>query len=153
MRAVALPAVSLLTACQLFVAGPDSATPPDLPAEVRSFVAAMNEHREDRGCTTLTWDDQIADVAIAHSEDMARNIYFSHTNLSGQSPFDRLRAEGVPFRSAGENIAYGQTTGRQVLQSWLNSAGHRANIENCQYSRHGVGLAQTRWTHMFVGDR
>ncbi|MGH7467317.1 MAG: CAP domain-containing protein [Longimicrobiales bacterium] len=150
MRVVILAAVCTAAACQLLTTS-DNLAPSDAPAEVRSFVELMNEHRQERGCAPLTWDNRIAGVASAHSEDMARNNYFSHTNLQGQSPFDRLRADGVQFRAAGENIAYGQTTGRQVLQSWLNSAGHRSNIENCQYTRHGVGLNQTRWTHVFVG--
>jgi uncharacterized protein YkwD len=151
MRAVVIAAACLLAGCSL-ITPPDNLTPSDAPAEVRSFVELMNEHREDRGCAPLMWDGRIAAVAAAHSEDMARNNYFSHINLRGQSPFDRLRADGVPFRAAGENIAHGQTTGRQVLQSWLNSTGHRNNIENCQFSRHGVGLEQTRWTHVFVGS-
>jgi uncharacterized protein YkwD len=101
----------------------------------------------------LQWDDHIAAVAQAHSDDMARNNFFSHQNQRGQSPFERLNAAGIRYSSAAENIAYGQPTGQQVLQSWLTSSGHRQNIDNCGYTRHGVGLAANRWTHVFVGQR
>jgi uncharacterized protein YkwD len=83
---------------------------------------------------------------------MARNDYMSHTNRQGQSPFDRLRTAGIPFRAAAENIAFGQPTGRDVLQAWLSSPGHRNNIEACNYDVHGVGFASLRWTHMLIRD-
>ena len=151
MRFAAIPAALILAACQLITAE-DDVSLNDQPDELRSFVQLMNQHRKDRGCPELIWDSSLAGVAQAHSEDMARNNYFSHTNLEGQSPFDRMRARGITYRSAAENIAWGQSTGQHVLQSWLNSSGHRANIENCNYTRHGVGLAQTRWTHVFTGN-
>jgi len=151
MRFAAVAAVLVLAACQLITAQ-DEVALDDQPEELRSFVALLNKHRENIGCPQLAWDTDMAAVAHAHSDDMARNNYFSHTNLQGQSPFDRMRARGITYRSAAENIAWGQSTGQQVLQSWLNSAGHRGNIENCSFTRHGVGLVQTRWTHVFTGN-
>jgi uncharacterized protein YkwD len=152
MRFVVWSAVLLITACQRHITGPEGTVLSSAPPEVRSFVSLLNEHRQQHGCGGLTWDERIADVAWSHSDDMARNNYFSHTNLHGESPFDRLRSEGVQFSAAAENIAYGQSTGQQVMQSWLNSSGHRTNIENCTYTKHGVGLVQHRWTHVFVDD-
>jgi uncharacterized protein YkwD len=92
----------------------------------------------------------VADVAQKHSEDMSRNNYFSHTNQQGKTPFDRLRAAGITYTVAAENIAEGQRTAEQVLASWLSSSGHRHNIEDCRLLQHGVGLANYHWTHMFV---
>jgi uncharacterized protein YkwD len=76
--------------------------------------------------------------------------FFGHTNHLGQSPFDRLKSAGIRYRIAAENIASGQQTAEHVLQSWLNSSGHRRNIENCELVQHGVGLSNNRWTHVFV---
>lgn len=121
---------------------------------VDEFVRLMNQHRRSIGLSALIWSDDIARVAQAHSEDMARRDYFSHTNLSGQSPFDRLGRAGIGYSSAGENIAYGNSSGSGTLQQWLNSSGHRANIENGSYTHHGVGFdpGSNMWTHVFVGN-
>jgi uncharacterized protein YkwD len=102
------------------------------------------------GCAALRWDGPTAAVAQAHAEDMVRRDFFSHTNPDGQTPFDRLRAAGVTYMAAAENIAYGYSTGAGVLEGWLGSTGHRANIENCAYTHHGVGKAGTHWTHLFL---
>ena len=147
---VAVFAAGTLAACQRHITGPGTAAPSSQPAEVRSFVRLVNEHRVDEGCPALIWNERVAAVAAAHSADMATTGYFSHTNPAGQSPFDRLRAAGITFTAAAENIAYGQPTGQAVLTSWLGSSGHRTNIENCNYTEHGVGLVDTRWTHVFI---
>ncbi len=151
-------AVLLAAACQPVVVAPPRGSPPvsppaNEPAAIRSFADLVNSHRKRIGCPVLSWDERIAAVAQAHSDDMARNGFFSHTNPRGQDGFARLSAAGVRWGSAAENIAYGQPTAAQVLDSWLNSPGHRRNIDNCRYTRHGVGLSGTRWTHDFVGDR
>ncbi len=98
----------------------------------------------------LSWDDGIAAVAQAHSEDMVARGFFDHTNPDGATPFDRLADAGIVYRSAAENIAAGQATGERVLASWLSSSGHRANIENCSLTQHGVGLFDRHWTHVFI---
>jgi uncharacterized protein YkwD len=81
---------------------------------------------------------------------MVRRDYFSHTNPEGQSPFDRLRAAGVTYTAAAENIAYGYPTAAAVLQGWRNSDGHRRNLENCEYTHHGVGLNSGKWVEVFI---
>ncbi len=83
---------------------------------------------------------------------MAANNYFSHTNLDGQNPFDRLGEAGITYSTAGENIAYGFTSAEAVLEGWLESAGHKANIENDSFTHHGVGYASggSYWTHLFM---
>jgi uncharacterized protein YkwD len=88
----------------------------------------------------------------SHSEEMARHGFYSHVDLKGQNAFARLNEAKVSYAAAAENLAYGQQTARQVLTAWLNSPGHRKNIDNCKYTRHGVGLAGARWTHVFLGD-
>ena len=148
-RLLALLALaSTLSACD---SGSDPLAPdPELPAEMGNFVSRMNAHRQSLGCPALVWNDAVAAVAQAHSEDMVARDYFSHTNPDGASPFDRLSSAGVDYSGAAENIAYGYPTGDAVLEAWLDSSGHRANIENCSLTEHGVGLQGTHWTHLFI---
>ena len=121
--------------------------------EVASFVRFMNRHRVSLGLSALVWDSRAAAVAEAHSRDMFRRRYFSHTSPDGSSMRERLAARGVTYSRAGENIAWGQVTGRAVLMAWLRSPGHRENIENGYYTRHGVGKVGTYWTHVFIRPR
>ena len=122
----------------------------DFDPHVEQFVSLLNAHRADVGCSALVWNGAVAEVAQAHSVDMATRSFFSHTNPDGKSPFDRLSEAGVAFSSAGENIAHGYPTAAAVLAGWLDSPGHRANIENCALTQHGVGLHAARWTHVFI---
>ena len=84
---------------------------------------------------------------------MADRGYFSHTSPTYGSPFQMIRAFGLSFRTAGENIAYGQRTPQQVFQGWMNSSGHRANILSASYTQIGVGYVADGhyWTQMFIG--
>lgn len=117
--------------------------------ETGEVARLVNEHRARVGCRALAWDDAAARAAQAHSDDMARRNYFSHTSPEGRTMVDRLRAQGASYRLVAENIAMGQPTAREAVRSWLGSAGHRQNIENCGFTRHGVGLNAGRWTHVF----
>lgn len=134
-----------LTACDLSSAQPD----PDGDA-VEVFTTLMNEHRVSVGCAPLTWSEAVADVAEAHSADMVQRGFFDHTNPDGESPFDRLADAGIGYSRAAENIAWGHADGASVLAAWLDSSGHRGNIEDCALTQHGVGLVETHWTHVFV---
>ncbi|HEX6749864.1 MAG TPA: CAP domain-containing protein [Longimicrobium sp.] len=117
------------------------------PAEVARLV---NARRRSVGCPPLEWDPGAAAAAQAHADDMARRGYFSHVSPEGRTPIDRLRERGVRFRAVAENIAVGQTTPEQVVGAWLNSPGHRGNIENCRYSRAGVGFRDHRWAEVLL---
>ncbi len=129
----------------------DGNPPPAASAEVVVLVDRVNAHRATQGCGPLTWHEPTAQVAYAHSEDMRDRDFFSHTNPDGESPFDRLRNAGVSWSgAAGENIAWGTSSGETAFDMWINSAGHRANIENCAFTHHGVGLVDSRWTHLFL---
>jgi uncharacterized protein YkwD len=82
---------------------------------------------------------------------MQERGFFSHTNPDGESPWDRLAEGGVTWNGpAGENIAMTGGGAESALSLWLNSPGHRANIENCAFSHHGVGLHGSYWTHVFI---
>jgi uncharacterized protein YkwD len=138
-----------LLACDSTGPGPEA--PGSADPAVREFVDLANAHRETAGCNPLLWHEGTAAVAQAHSEDMVERDFFAHQNPDGESPFDRLREAGVEWSGgAGENIAWGYPTAAAVLAGWLGSPGHRANLENCGYTHHGVGLQGTHWTHVFI---
>jgi uncharacterized protein YkwD len=118
--------------------------------EVASFVKLMNAHRRSLGLSPLVWDSRVAAVAKAHSRDMFEREYFSHNTPEGRTTWDRLADRDVTYSRAGENIAWGQTTGRAVLEAWLNSHHHRENIEREGFTHHGVGRVGTYWTHVFI---
>jgi uncharacterized protein YkwD len=86
----------------------------------------------------LVWNDLLFSAAARHSEDMARNDYFSHTGRDGRSPGDRVSAEGYSWRVAGENIAAGQASVSAVMSAWLASPGHCENLMRREYTDVGV---------------
>lgn len=144
-------ATCLVLLLATFVAGCEtSPVEPGLEGEVEAFVSLMNDHRTSVGCEPLAWNPQVAQVALAHSRDMVERDFFSHTNPDGASPADRLDQDGVEFRRMAENIAWGHPTAEAVLAGWLNSSGHRRNIEDCRLTEHGVGLVESHWTHLFI---
>lgn len=110
----------------------------------------VNIERAKVGLAPLTLETQRTHVAQAHSIDMATRNFFNHTNPDGQDPFARIRAAGISYRAAGENIAMGQTSAQQVMTSWMNSSGHKANILNSNFKRLGVGVYNWRWTQVFT---
>jgi uncharacterized protein YkwD len=90
---------------------------------------------------TLSWDDYVKETARKHSKDMAVNNYFSHDNLEGQSPFDRMLEDEIQFTMAGENLAYGQYSSIFAHEGLMNSLGHRENILQKDFEYLGVGVA------------
>ncbi|MGW1845984.1 CAP domain-containing protein [Streptomyces sp. NPDC001966] len=112
--------------------------PADSP--VRSAVLALvNQERAKVGCSPLTASSSLASLAQDFSEDMAARGFFDHTDPDGRTPWDRASKAGVQGLAA-ENIARGQATAQAVMDSWMDSPGHRANILNCDYRTLGVGV-------------
>ncbi|MFF2365333.1 sigma-70 family RNA polymerase sigma factor [Streptomyces sp. NPDC058122] len=107
---------------------------------VAQVVALVNKERATAGCGPLTEDPQLEDAAQAHSDDMAARDFFEHTNPDGADPGKRITAAGYQWSTYGENIAMGQQTPESVMESWMNSPGHRANILNCSFKNIGVGV-------------
>lgn len=132
-------------------------TIPQVDASVLSFerevIRLVNEIRVQNGLKALTENWELSRVARYKSQDMADNRYFSHTSPTYGTPFQMIKAFGLSYRTAGENIAYGQRTPEAVVNAWMNSSGHRANILNSSYTQIGVGyVANGRyWTQMFIG--
>ncbi|MGY0693760.1 CAP domain-containing protein [Virgibacillus sp. FSP13] len=100
-----------------------------------------NAARVKHGLSPLTWAKAVQTTARGHSTDMADNNYFSHTNLEGQSPFERMQEDGITFQMAGENIATGQTSSIFAHQGLMNSLGHRKNILKSGFKALAIGVA------------
>lgn len=100
-----------------------------------------NAARVNHHLSVLSWDDHVRETARKHSTDMAVHQYFDHTNLEGQSPFDRMKADDISFHLAGENLAYGQFSSIFAHEGLMNSLGHRENILRKGYEFLGVGVA------------
>lgn len=113
------------------------------------LVAEVNRERSAAGCGPLEGDATLDDAADLHAEDMAANDYFSHTSLDGRSPTDRAAEQGYDG-GVGENIAAGYPDVASVMEGWMNSEGHRANILNCGYDVIGIGLADRGGTLYWV---
>lgn len=116
-------------------------------------VRLTNEARVQNNLKPLTANWELSRIARYKSQDMVDKGYFSHTSPTYGSPFQMIKAFGLSYRTAGENIAYGQRTPKAVVDGWLNSPGHRANILNNAYTQIGVGYVANGnyWTQMFIG--
>ncbi|MFF5454916.1 sigma-70 family RNA polymerase sigma factor [Streptomyces sp. NPDC012950] len=116
-------------------------------------IALVNAERAKEGCGAVTGNSLLARAAQGHSDDMAARDFFDHTNPDGAGPGERVTATGYGWSTYGENIAMGQQTAEQVMEAWMNSPGHRANILNCSFKELGVGLhtgdGGPYWTQVF----
>lgn len=118
----------------------------------QQVVELTNQERAKNGLPALKVDEQLSKAARAKSVDMQTKNYFSHTSPTYGSPFEMMKQFGVTYRGAGENIAMGQRSPQEVVNSWMNSPGHRANILNNSFTHIGVGFAANGnyWTQMFI---
>jgi uncharacterized YkwD family protein/spore coat assembly protein SafA len=118
-------------------------------------VRLTNQQRAKYGLPPLQADWQLARVARYKSADMRDKNYFSHQSPTYGSPFTMMKNFGISYRTAGENIAAGQRTPQEVVNAWMNSPGHRANILSKDFTHIGVGYAKGGsyghyWTQMFI---
>lgn len=118
----------------------------DAPVTVSAEAAAaaevlrlVNDERVQAGCSPVAANSGLADLAQNFSEDMARRGFFDHTDPDGASPWDRAAKAGISGLAA-ENIARGQADAAAVMEAWMNSPGHKANILNCDFKTLGVGV-------------
>lgn len=117
-----------------------------------TVVELTNAVRQKEGLPELQVDTPLSRIARLKSRDMLTNDYFSHASPTYGSPFTMMRDFGVTYRTAGENLAHGQRTPEQVVDAWMNSEGHRANILNSEFTHIGVGFVKSDyyWTQMFI---
>ena len=144
------------------IANPDLIYPgqvlqiPQLDSSVAAYEAEVirlvNEIRQENGLQPLSANWELSRVARYKSQDMRDNGYFSHNSPTYGTPFQMIKAFGLSYRAAGENIAKGYPTPQAVVNGWMNSSGHRANILNASYTQIGVGYVPqgNYWTQMFI---
>jgi len=124
------------------------------PVAERQMFDLVNDERASAGLAPLEWDERLVPVARAHSEEMFRLKYFSHTSPTAGSPFDRLKAAGITYTRAGENLAYAQSV-TIAHRGLMESQGHRENILRPEFTRIGIGVISAgpygrMFTQLFV---
>lgn len=143
----------------------------NLPGFQADMLAAVNAHRRSGAscggkgsfapASDLAWNPVLAQAAAAHSDDMVAHNFFSHTGSDGSSPGDRMTAAGYAWAAWGENIAAGQLSVAEVVDGWMQSDGHCANLMNPAYKDIGVACVagnantgyRTYWTQDFGTPR
>lgn len=126
-----------------------------ISAEANEVIRLVNVERTKNGLSPLKANAELSKVATTKAQDMINNNYFDHTSPTYGSPFDMMSKFGISYTAAGENIAYGQKDAAEVMNSWMNSSGHRANILNSNFTEIGVGMAKDKngtpyWVQMFI---
>ncbi len=128
--------------------------PGDLERTAAEVIGLTNRERARAGLPSLAPDAPLTRAAQAHSTDMVVRAFYSHTGPDGSQPWDRAAAAGSARRTIGENIACGQRSPAEVVEGWMNSPGHRANILKREFTHIGIGFAGggkagTYWTQLF----
>ncbi|WP_445491136.1 CAP domain-containing protein [Niallia sp. 03133] len=128
-------------------------TADSVSAYEKQVVELTNKERAKNGLSALQLDTELSKVARAKSQDMSSNNYFDHNSPTYGTPFDMMKKFGISYKAAGENIAKGQKTPEEVVQAWMNSEGHRANILSSKFTHIGVGYVENGnyWTQQFIG--
>ncbi|MGW3041321.1 CAP domain-containing protein [Kitasatospora sp. NPDC001159] len=120
----------------------------------QQVVDLVNAERAKAGCDPVTAEPRLASAAQSHSDDMADRNYFDHASPEGYHADHRIEATGYRWSTWGENIARGQKDPAAVMDAWMNSPGHRANILNCAFKQLGVGVRTGSggpwWTQVFA---
>ncbi|WP_307816728.1 MULTISPECIES: CAP domain-containing protein [Micromonospora] len=125
-------------------------------SQAAQVVDLVNAERAKAGCGALTVDEKLTTAAQRHSQDQADNRNMSHTGSDGSDPGERIDRVGYAWRTYGENVAWNQQSPAAVMDAWMNSPGHRANILNCAFTEIGVGVASSNgpyWTQVFAAPR
>ena len=127
----------------------------ELGAYEQQVVDLVNKERAAAGLSPLKANTKLASVAEKKAEDLRDKGYFAHQSPTYGSPFDMMKQFGISYTAAGENIAKGQKTPADVMNGWMNSPGHRANILNSNFTEIGVGYVTdsngtTYWVQHFI---
>ncbi|MEC0242611.1 CAP domain-containing protein [Paenibacillus dokdonensis] len=131
--------------------GNTESTTKDSSQFAQQVLDLVNKERSKAGLSSLSMDGELSKMAMAKAQDMYDNNYFDHNSPTHGSPFDMMKEFGITYKTAGENIAKGQTTPTQVMNDWMNSPGHKANILNNGYSHIGIAFYNNEWVQEFTG--
>ncbi len=135
--------------------GNDRMNETQIVSQMKEVLNLVNQERSKNGLSPLTLNNDLTHIATMKASDMRDKNYFSHNSPTYGTPFEMLQQFGVKYSYAGENIAAGQKTSEQVMNDWMNSSGHRANILNKNYTQLGVGYVTggeygTYWVQLFT---
>ncbi|SDC25490.1 uncharacterized protein, YkwD family [Paenibacillus sp. UNCCL117] len=140
-------------------AGSSPAAKPDTGTDTASssayaeqVVALVNTERAKAGLSPLASNAPLTVMALDKAKDMYTNQYFDHTSPTYGSPFDMMKAYGISYTYAGENIAKGQRTPEEVMNAWMNSQGHRQNILSPNFTQIGVAYYNGEWVQEFIAN-
>ncbi|MBE7057570.1 MAG: SCP-like extracellular protein [Ruminococcaceae bacterium] len=117
----------------------DVVMPENISDDEQRLFALTNNVRQERGAGRLEYNEELSKVAYEKARDMVINNYFSHQSPSYGSPFEMMKAYGVNFTSAAENIAGNQTVDG-AFYAWMNSDSHMKNITNGDFTSTGIGV-------------
>ena len=132
-------------------ASPETAQASLAAIPTTGFGAMLNAQRASAGLPPASADARLTAAAQGHAEDMLAQDYFSHTGLDGRSSAQRVRAAGYSSCRPSENIAFGQISEAELLQGWVASPGHLANIMMRGPVQYGLGRAGTKWVLVVAG--
>lgn len=136
-------------------ANPNQSVNPPQAANSSSYeqqvLNLVNQERTKAGLKPLSLNTNLSKVAMAKAQDMIDNNYFDHNSPTYGSPFEMMKAFGITYNTAGENIAKGQKSAEEVMNQWMNSPGHRANILNSSFTDIGIGYYNSGWVQQFIG--
>lgn len=121
-------------------------------AYASQVVTLVNQERAKAGLSTLVSDPALANMALDKAKDMYNNKYFDHNSPTYGSPFDMMKAYGIRYTYAGENIAKGQRNPQEVMNAWMNSTGHRQNILSPNFTKIGVAYYNGEWVQEFIAN-
>lgn len=120
---------------------------------IDQVLQLVNQERANEGLSALETTSALKQAAQVRANEQAEE--FSHTRPDGSSCFTALDEAGISYMAAGENIAWGQRTPEAVMNSWMNSSGHRANILSSSFTKIGVGYVNDNgspyWVQLFIG--
>jgi uncharacterized YkwD family protein len=111
----------------------------------------VNQERSKVGLKSLVMNSELSNMAMVKAKDMYDNNYFDHNSPKYGSPFDMMKQFGIEYSSAGENIAKGQNSPSQVMNDWMNSPGHKANILKNTFTQIGIAYYNGGWVQEFIG--
>ena len=141
------------TATPAPTAAPSPTSAPGVSEYAQEVVRLVNIERERAGLAPLTMDATLSAAAQVRAQEI--DVSFSHTRPNGTSCFTVLKEFGIGYRACGENIAKGSPSPARVVEGWMNSAGHRANILNENFTTIGVGVhadaaGTLHWAQLFT---
>jgi uncharacterized protein YkwD len=131
---------------------PQPSSGPQLDAGVQAILDSVNAERTARGIAPLTYHDQLTQAALAHAADQFSSnclTSLSHYDTDGSGPGDRIARTGLRVRTWGENVACNQQSPAEVMQAWMNSAGHRGSILNSSFTHIGISITRDSRGHLY----